>query len=266
LRIYREEEFEVAFLQMDVFSTMLSRRTEVGVILPERHGDCKEYPVLWLLHGATGNFSDWWRHSSIELYAEKYGIAVVMPSADNSFYANIPTGRYYSYIADELPEKLGAMFPISLKREKNIVGGLSMGGHGAYKFGLTSPEQYAGVCILSSGNFVELGDAPQDSPHAQIHKYVFGTTRISELAGTEHDIKYLAEQAAQSGNPLPKLFVCCGTEDGGFANAKGTFQYLTETLGFEGEWHEGPGIHDWLFWGGMLPKMMSWCESLLSNS
>jgi S-formylglutathione hydrolase FrmB len=255
----------MAFIQMDLYSKMLTRRTEVAVIIPEQEMKREKYPVLWMLHGASGNYSDWWRHTAIELYAEKYGIAVVMPSGENSFYANMPSGRFFDYIAEELPEMLSTMLPLSTKPEQNIVAGLSMGGHGAYKFGLTKPEKYAGIGVFSAGNFIELGDPPAGSPTADLNKLIFGTSETHKLVGTEHDISYLAELAAKSGKQLPQLFACCGTEDMGFETADRTFKYLTQTLGFKGEWRQDRGFHDWYFWGAMLPDFMAWSSRIIEG-
>lgn len=254
----------MAFLQMDLFSSMLTRQTEVAVIIPERHKKDK-YPVLWLLHGAFDNYSGWWRNTAVELYAEEHGIAVVMPSADISFYANVPTGRYYDFIASELREILCNMYPLSTDRKDHVVAGLSMGGHGAYKFGLTNPELFAGMAVLSAGNFIDLGDPPPDSFLVDIHQKLFGTTVVEELFGTEHDIIHLAETAAKRGVTLPKLFVSCGTEDRAFPSAERTYRYLTEQLGIEGEWDQRPGGHDWKYWSMMLPEVMAWCAKLFEN-
>ena len=252
----------MALIHLHLFSKMLSRKTEVSVIVPERSkrkGD--KWPVIWLLHGAMGGHSDWQRNTSIELYAEKYGFAVVMASADNSFYANIPTGRYFDFLTKELPDTLSNMLPLSKAREDNLVAGFSMGGHGAYKLGLSCPERYAGIIVFSAGNFIETQEMPEGSPFAEIHRYVFGTSRIHSLAGTEHDIKYLAKKAVE-GSILPALFVCCGTEDGGFPIVKSTCAYMRE-LGFAPHWEEAPGAHDWFFINRMLPHAMAWAAEVL---
>ncbi|WMJ90128.1 alpha/beta hydrolase [Anaerocolumna sp. MB42-C2] len=253
----------MAFIQMDYYSKALTRSTDVAVILPENNTENGLYPVLWLLHGAMGNYGDWWRFTSVELYAEQYGIAVVMPSADNSFYANISTGRYFDFVANELFYDLAGMFPFDTARKKNIVGGLSMGGHGAYKFGLTKPEQYGGVGIFSAGNFIDLGDPPAGIL-AELNMRIFGTTHVKDLEGSEHDILNLARKAAERKGELPALFVCCGTEDRAFDSAKTTYNYLTE-LGFQGEWHQDTGKHDMYFWGKMLPAMMEWCKRTVES-
>ncbi len=255
----------MALLQVQLFSKALSRKTEVAVLIPE-FAHCEgKWPVIWLLHGAMGGHSDWYRKTTIELYAEKYGFAVVMASADNSFYANNPTGRYFDFLSEELPEKLSKLLPLSTRREDNLIAGFSMGGHGTYKIGLSNPEKYAGMVVFSAGNFIETAEVPEDSPIAPIHRSVFGTTHIHDLKDTEHDVKYLARKAVESGKVLPNMFVCCGTEDGGFPIVKSTCEYM-QSLGLDVEWHEAEGKHDWFFINQMLPQAMEWCSRVKNGS
>lgn len=144
----------MAFLQMDIFSDSLARYTEAAVCVPERYigrqrrnhneadwyKDWGNWPVVWVLHGASSNYSDWWRFSSLERYCEEYGFAAVTISGDLSFYANINTGRYYDWLTAELSAKLAAMLPISSDPRENFLAGFSMGGHGTLKVGLSAPE------------------------------------------------------------------------------------------------------------------------------
>ena len=97
------------------YSKSLQMDVQVSLILPEkvqgvgsapaiRYGN---FPVLYLLHGTSGDHTDWERWTSIERYAAKKGLAVVMPAAQLSAYTNMVHGeRYFDYIAYELPEKI----------------------------------------------------------------------------------------------------------------------------------------------------------------
>jgi len=98
----------------------------VNVILPDKgemasgesslKGDVK-YPVLYLLHGTSHDYSSWARYTSIERYACDKSIAIVMPSAQLSGYADMVYGEdFFSYIACEVPEVVKRIFPISDKR------------------------------------------------------------------------------------------------------------------------------------------------------
>ena len=48
-----------------------------GVSASEFYGSGRKFKVLWLLHGTSGDSTDWVRRTNIELDAEELGIAVV---------------------------------------------------------------------------------------------------------------------------------------------------------------------------------------------
>ena len=85
----------MALMHVDCFSKVLNLAVNVEVILPQRavsqigmaapdRGG--KHPVLWLLHGASDDETIWQRRTSIERYAARYGLAVVMPAAQLSQY------------------------------------------------------------------------------------------------------------------------------------------------------------------------------------
>ena len=120
-----------------------------NAVIPE---GCKEdIPVVYLLHGLSDDHTMWCRRTSAERYADKYGIALIMPNADRSFYTDMKYGgKYYSYISDELVEYTRDLFHLSHKREKNFMCGLSMGGYGALKIAFKNPEKYEAVAAFSA--------------------------------------------------------------------------------------------------------------------
>ncbi|MCI9552974.1 MAG: hypothetical protein HFE94_05505 [Acutalibacter sp.] len=98
------------------------------------------YPTLYLLHGLTENSSAWLQNTRIKMWAEEKGLAVVMPSGENSFYLDISVkdgglGDFGAYIGEELVKVTREMFPLSHKREETYIAGLSMGGYGACRNG-----------------------------------------------------------------------------------------------------------------------------------
>lgn len=97
--------------------------------------------MLYLLHGLSDNHSCWLRRTAVDRYAEEYGIAVVMPEVQRSFYCDMAHGpAYFTYIADELPQICQRLFRLSDKREDTFIAGNSMGGYGALKAALSRPE------------------------------------------------------------------------------------------------------------------------------
>ena len=72
----------MALVHLNFESECLGNNTDVSIILPDKpHGTTpenfyangKKYPVLWLLHGTFGDYTDWVRKSSIERYATASG-------------------------------------------------------------------------------------------------------------------------------------------------------------------------------------------------
>jgi len=204
------------FLELNLKSECLKRGTAVNVIIPDRAiASGETYKTVWLLHGLSGDYASWMRYTSIERYANDLGVAVVMPDAERSWYTDNAYGiKYFSYIADELPKMLCALFAgMSAKREDNIVAGLSMGGYGAVKLALTRPEQYV-ACISLSGSL----DITRRGRKYDLGEWrsIFGfdLSGAIELEGTEHDVFALARKNSENGKPFPKLYLWCGLEDG----------------------------------------------------
>lgn len=237
----------MAFINIGFFSETLGVETSCHVILPQpkhlEEAAGKRYPVLWLLHGAYGSYHDWTRYTSIERYVRTLGLCVVMPSAQNSGYLNMAHGgRYYSYIAEELPKKMREFFPLSDKREDNFIAGLSMGGEGAMMFGLSKPENYSVIGCLSAG-------MPEET--LRIHAPFLS----AELDGmsyekTYRDAKYNAQRIVNEGLPCPHIYHTCGNEDFLLDRAHRTREFFESFQGnpFDYCYEEDAGTHSWEYW------------------
>lgn len=124
--------------------------TSFIALLPEQL-ELNRVPVIYLFHGLTDNCTGWTRYTSVERYARDHSAAVIMPEVQRSYYTDMAYGmKYFTYVHDELPRLCRHMFGLSDKRELNYVMGLSMGGCGALKCALTTPERYAGCAAFSA--------------------------------------------------------------------------------------------------------------------
>jgi len=258
----------MALLHVKTYSKMLRTKTDIQVILPTPRttetggeGAFRYYdssnpcPVLYLLHGTFGDSGDWMRFSMIEAYAQEYNLAVVMPEAANSIYRDMPRGgpRYYSYLTEELPEMIRWMFPVSEKREETFVAGLSMGGNGAFKIGMSKQEMFGYVACLSGGfgEIFERVNADPESPWSMAFE------RGESIEGTADDLNWLSSQLIDKKIDYPKLYMCCGTEDFLYEeNCK--FRKHLDSIGFKYDYHEQPGIHDWIFWNDEIKRVLEW--------
>lgn len=127
----------MAHLEVNYYSQVLGMDRTMNVILPELSDHnptwtvetLQDIPVLYLLHGMSGDQSTWQRRTDIERLVRQTPLAIIMPSTDLAWYTNTQYGlNYFDAIAKELPEKVASFFPqLSTKRSKNFVAGLSMG-------------------------------------------------------------------------------------------------------------------------------------------
>lgn len=257
----------MALINMNIYSQELECRTDVNVIIPTEglrvQGNEKkvfykgvQFPVLYLLHGAYGDYSDWVRFSNIERYADEHQLAVIMPSAENSYYQDMKYGqKYVTYLTEELPGIIETMFPISEKREDTFVAGLSMGGYGALHLAFRCPEKYSACASLSGAvDIVEVFKGiDQKEFYAPFHfERLFGND--FELEGSKSDLFALYKS---QNTVMPKVFQSCGTEDFLYGINQLAYKKFTE-IGVDITYEEHPGIHDWNYWDLHIQRAIKW--------
>jgi len=203
-------------MRCEFFSEALELSTSMTVILPQQTsgqvgmtGQVRDGPppVLYLLHGLSDDDSIWARRTSIERYAAPRGLAVVMPQVHRSFYSDqAHGGRYWTFLADELPEIVASFFRVSQRPEDTFVAGLSMGGYGAFKWALRRPGAFAAAASLSGA--LDVVRLQREGHWPGLFRDTFGECTA---AGTDDDLWHLLDEAEPVG--LPRLYLCCGTED-----------------------------------------------------
>ncbi len=135
---------------------------EVAVYLPPGYDDAKatRYPVLYLLHGIFGGFTDWTRHWDLR-GAMDQGIAaggtpfiVVMPNGSNrlggGFYLDSPvSGKWETYLVRELVPMIDRDFRTIAAPQSRGLAGHSMGGFGAIRIGMRFPDVFGSLYAMS---------------------------------------------------------------------------------------------------------------------
>lgn len=226
----------MAYFRCEWISEALDMATSAVVILPET-GDLARTPVVYLLHGLSDNCTGWSRYTGVERYARNYGVAVVMPEVQRSFYCDTRSGmKYFTYISQELPKICRRFFGLSADPQYNYVMGLSMGGFGALKCALTNPQWYAG-CASFSGALRPQASKVLSQAEADA---IWGG---GANAGPENDLFTLV---ADCQNP-PPIFQTCGEQDGLYPVNQAFAEHL-EKLGVTHVFTHGPGAHTWEFW------------------
>ena len=232
-------------------------RSLIGMQTAETAGPKK---VLYLLHGASDDHTIWQRRTSIERYAAPLGLAVVMPAAHLSSYADMAHGqKFYTYISQELPKIMQNFFGFSDKREDNYIAGLSMGGAGCMKIGLANPDKFSAIGCFSAGAS-NLRKNPNPNPRfAKRQLMVYGDRK---LEGTEEDVLGNAKKIVKEKGPFPRIYHACGEDDFLKENAHATRDFF---MGFEGNpfdyvYEENPGAHTWEFWDEHIQHFLKYLK------
>jgi putative tributyrin esterase len=251
----------MALVTCDFFSDVLEVGCSMTVVLPQPteeqigvEGDAiprTDFPVLYLLHGLSDNHTAWLRYTSVERYAAAAGLAVVMPAVNRSFYANeVSGGRYWDYVAEELPEIVGSFFRVSQDPANTYVAGLSMGGYGAMKLALTHPDRFAAAATLSGA--LDLVELSSRAERVELFERIFGGAIPADA-----DLFKLLDAA--DVDTLPRIHVSTGTEDHpGLVAGNRRFVTGLEAKGADVTSDFRPGEHVWQLWDDLLPEVIEW--------
>jgi putative tributyrin esterase len=263
----------MAIIKMNFPSDILNLKTNITVILPSffarmgEPGNYKDFYIsgmkfqtLWLLHGGSGDDSDWLNFTSVARYADDNKVAVVMAPAFNSWYVDMAHGpRFFTFFTEELPQVCRVYFPLSDRREDNFVAGLSMGGNGAMRLALKRPDLYNTALCMSGVSPEPKEFLDPDSIFNQRVvdgknplEDVFGD--LTKLEGSEEDMNFVAKRNVEQKKTLPKFLFGCGGDDFGLSGMKRTYDFL-KGLGYDIQFEEIPGYeHEFDFWDLYIRK------------
>ena len=251
----------MAFIQCDFHSEVLGFGTSINVILPKKNSS-EKYPVLYLLHGLTDDHTAWQRKTSIERYAIKKDLAVIMPTVHRSFYTDMAKGYdYWTYMTEELPEITQNFFPISQKREKNFVAGLSMGGYGAFKWALRKPEKFEAAASLSGAlNMARrMFDFEDNKERMEEFRLIYGD--LNKVKNSNNDLFYLLKQLKDYNGKIPQLYQCCGTDDFLYKDNI-MFKNLCEKEDISHYYDEEKAGHEWEYWDRKIKDIINWLPNI----
>ncbi len=250
---------EVRELKLD--SKLMGREMPYRIILPsgydEKVNSAVRYPVVYLLHGLTGNYANWTDKTKVVDYAKGHNFIIVTPHGANGWYTDsvtVANDKFESYIVKELIPEIDAKYRTIADRNNRMIAGLSMGGYGSIKFGLKYPEMFSFVGSFSGA----LGAASFTQTNAgNIGKgidEIFGAAD-SETRKANDVFKLVRDVTPDKLKALPFIYESCGTEDFLFQNNRDLMSLLVEKK-IPHEYRQHPGGHDWVFWDDQVREFL----------
>lgn len=249
-------------IQEAIHSEAMDRTLPYRVLLPEDYEESGlSYPVLFLLHGLFGAFENWAELTSIVEEAADYQLIVVMPEGGDWWYtdsATVSRDQFETFFFSEFVPRIHKTYRIPARRSARGIGGLSMGGYGAFKFAFKHPEMFS-LAVSFSGAFdcAERSDARPgfDWPvlRPSILK-VFGG--IESHTRSDNDLFSLVEQVpTEQLSAFPFFHFNCGTDDG-FIDTNRRLHELMTRRGIAHSYEEIVGAHDWEYWSGQTSNLL----------
>ncbi len=225
------------------FSKVMNKEIKAVIITPKTYSITKRYPVVFLLHGHSGNYASWIKSApQIEQLAEQYEMIIVTPDGNfDSWYWDSPedqSSKYETYIADELISFIDQNYSTVKSREARAITGLSMGGHGALYLAIRHQDIFGVAGSLSGG--VDIAPFPENW---NMKKYLGSKAEFPERWG---EYSVLGQLHLLSRNNLP-LVIHCGTDDFFYQVNLKIHEELTY-LNIPHSFTANPGGHTWDYW------------------
>lgn len=249
------------YIRLSYKSFALMRATTVHAFLPWHDGypDAPApFPTLYFLPGYSASAEELATCLPFRQMSARYGIAVVIPDGENSFYVDHPerASMHGTFVEKELVETTRRLLPLlSTRRADTFIGGISMGGYGAAAHGLAAPQTFSKIAMMSPAIEADGLFRPEDDgkegavPSALFETVLGGHARYDQSAlNPRFSVKTLKAEGCE----IPQLYMCCGEDDALVSGVCDSFRrFLAEEgvpLVFEG----GRGGHDLPYWDAHL--------------
>lgn len=233
---------------LKVWSAAMKKSIPNLVILPEAYdGQKDKFPVLYLLHGAGGDYTNWVaKVPDLKSYADAYDMIIVCPDGGvTSWYFDSPIDpemQYETYLSKELIASIDQTYRTLAEQSGRAITGLSMGGHGAFYLAFKHQDIWGAAGSMSGG--VDIRPFPNNWDLA---KRLGNYAKFPEHweAHTVINLVYLLQ-----GDNL-KLIFDCGVSDFFYDANKRLHEKMVER-NIPHDYIERPGNHNWEYWANAI--------------
>ncbi len=252
--------------QLTVKSKILGVEKNYSIYLPDGYEKSgKNYPVLYLLHGAKGVHTSW--------VEEKYGnmqaitdktianggakeMIVVMPDASGKGeknagkdmgYFNVEGWRYMDFFFEEFIPHIDKKFRTIATKEGRAIAGLSMGGGGSVVYAQKHPEMFNAA--YSTSGLLNLQHRLTASP-------TFDAAFVWSVAQTS-PVEHLRKATDEELEKLRSVrwMLDCGDDDKIIFTNLDFFTEMKQKK-VPVEFRVRNGKHNWIFWRESLPLIL----------
>ncbi|HWC07760.1 MAG TPA: alpha/beta hydrolase-fold protein [Solirubrobacterales bacterium] len=245
-------ESELRQGELTVDSEAVGKPLEVSTIVPVGGGSTGKRPLLVFLHGAGGSNESSLENEAVLTGLEQLGDeapVVAFPEGEESWWHDRASGNWGEYVVREVIPTISRRFRTDPRRV--AIGGISMGGYGAYHLGLAYPDRFCAVGGHSAGLWL---DSSEEYPGA-----------FDDQADYDRNDVIAAVQANPDAFGDVPVWNDYGDQDW-FVPGNAAFVAALESSATTPlTAHVWPGGHDQSYWDAHFPEYLNFYAQELAN-
>jgi S-formylglutathione hydrolase FrmB len=213
----------------------LPKPNNVVVILPENYRKAK-YPLVFMLHGWSGDQNQWKTTADLHYYANKYGFIIVCPDGlYDSWYIDNRIDKkinYEKYFFDDLYNEIVKTYKVDTSNV--FITGLSMGGFGAITYFTRHPGLFRAAASTSG--------------ILDITKFK-GKWGMDKVFASEEDYNMYSpiNNIYRLENINKKILIDCGEQDFAY-KVNEAFYSKCKEMNIPAVFYSGEGNHSHSYW------------------
>lgn len=246
---------------VETFSPAMNKKIKAVVFTPDNYSDGKDYPVVYLLHGYSGNYGDWSEKAAqiIGQMVDQNGFLVICPDGGYSswyFDSTVDAAmKYETYVARELVTWVDKNYKTIRKPDARAISGLSMGGHGALYLAFRNQDIFGAAGSMSGG--VDIRPFPKNW---DLPKRLGNYAKEPQNWENNTVINMLHLVAPNS----LALIIDCGTADFFYPVNKNLHEKMVER-NIPHDFISRPGGHTWDYWNNAVKYQLLYFSNHFNN-
>jgi enterochelin esterase-like enzyme len=251
--------------QLSLKSKILNSERKYAVYLPSDYDHSnREYPVLYLLHGAGDDHTGWVQFGEVKSIADntnKEGLStsmiIVMPDAQTGkkgYFNDIDNNwNYEDFFFQEFIPFIEKKYRIKSEKRYRAIAGLSMGGGGSFIYALRHPDMFSSACPLS-GYMGKLSyNEFYESNEEKLKKY--RREKVFNYYSNHNALSIVQNQTDENLKSV-RWYIDCGDND--FLYEGNSLVHIAlKKRGVPHEYRVRDGAHNWTYWRSALPEVLS---------
>jgi putative tributyrin esterase len=229
-------------------SQSMETKFKAIVVVPDKYSEnkSKDWPVVYLLHGWSGKYSDWSKKTDLGILTDKYNFIIVCPDGGYAgWYLDSPIkndSKYETYIANEVVKFVDKSFHTIQDSTGRFITGLSMGGQGAIRLIAKYPNVFD-----VAGSMSGVMDLREASKKYGLIQLLGEYDTNKDIWENESCLKIIENLEGKNKS----LIIDCGIKDRFIGSNRKLHQKMMD-LNIQHDYYERPGGHSWNYWVNAL--------------